>query len=197
MSDNTKTLSPEELELIQKAQSGDEEAFTKLYMSYIDTIYYYSSRYIRNQEDVKDASQEIVLAMYHSIGALRDPNSFLYWLHRIIRNVSIDYVRKQRRHRDNTHKERIDDLADSLADDRQPYDLWTTVAQNEDNNQVLKAIDALPMRQRDALTLRYYDDLSYKDIAHVMRCSTGCVSTNIVYAKKNLKKILNKEILYK
>src|SRR6266852_9039388 len=86
-----------EFELIERARSGDDNAFNQVLQAYRKRILGTIARLIGKPEDVEDVGQEVFLRLYYSLDQLRTPEVFEPWLYRLTVNASYDYLRKQRR----------------------------------------------------------------------------------------------------
>ena len=88
----------EELNLVQRARQGDQEAFARLYEAHFDKIFRYVVLKIRNQAEAEDMTQQVFVKAYESIGSYQSQGvPFTAWLFRIAHNQMVDYVRKQSR----------------------------------------------------------------------------------------------------
>src|SRR5262250_33571 len=86
-----------EFELIERARSGDGEAFNRIVQAYRKRILGTIARLINRPDDVEDVGQEVFLRLYYSLDQLRTPEVFEPWLYRLTVNASYDYLRRQRR----------------------------------------------------------------------------------------------------
>src|SRR5260370_15615662 len=86
-----------EFELIERARSGDDNAFNQVLQAYRKRILGTIARLIGKPEDVEDVGQEVFLRLYYSLDQLRTAEVFEPWLYRLTVNAAYDYLRKQRR----------------------------------------------------------------------------------------------------
>src|SRR5271155_2810338 len=86
----------DELELVRRAQAGDDTAFASLIQPYIRKAYHVALKITRNREDAEDASQQSLLNAYAHIHQFRGQSRFLSWLTRIAMNEALIKVRKRR-----------------------------------------------------------------------------------------------------
>src|SRR5579864_2543203 len=100
-----------EFELIERARSGDDSAFSQVVVAYRKRILGTIARLIGRPEDVEDVAQEVFLRLYYSLDQLRTPEVFEPWLYRLTVNASYDYLRKQRRR----HESRMADLSEQAV----------------------------------------------------------------------------------
>ena len=171
-------------QLIRKAMKGDAEAFSKLYKLFFNTIYYNVSNTLFNKSDTEDAVQSVVLLLYKGLPRLKSPYAFHSYLYRITMNVCNEYNQKEARQQLYSQadgEEGAVDTSDVLLDG---------IVRKQREALVRSFIDQLPEKQRYALLLYYYHDLSYKGIAEAMDTSVTVVGSNINRAKKNIKQML-------
>ncbi len=122
----------------------------------------------------EDAAQEACIALYRSISALRCPDAFRVWFYRII--VREAAAQKKRRAR-----------PEAAAHDRlEPRDHAAVV-------DLWRALDRLPQKLRDVVVLRYYEDLSSREIASVLGVPDGTVRFRLMTAKRHLRDVLREE----
>src|ERR1051326_2065117 len=86
-----------DFELIERARSGDDGAFSQIVQAYRKRILGTIARLIGRPEDVEDVGQEVFLRLYYSLEQLRTPEVFEPWLYRLTVNAAYDYLRRQKR----------------------------------------------------------------------------------------------------
>lgn len=174
---------------VLRAQLGDREAFARLFDRHHVPVLRYVHGLLGNGAEAEDVMQDVWVTIVRKIGTLEHPAAFQRWMYRIARNRSVSRLRSSRPH------VALDDLADA----EQP-----TVAndQNEDDNPSLASQDAsaldaglarLPPVQREVLTLRFLNGLTYEEIAAVTSCSIGTVRSRIHYGKRALRTLMSSE----
>jgi RNA polymerase sigma-70 factor (ECF subfamily) len=168
---------PEHL-LVLRCQTGDSDAFRRLYDAYGNR----SLRYLRGLlgSDADDVQQEVWLSVYRRIGSLANPGGFRTWLFATTRNRALDHLRRRRRQAE-------------LIAPAEP-DVQTATEDDEpgfDPGHLETALQSLQPVHREVLLLRYWDDLSYGEIALVVGCSLGTVRSRLHNAKRNLMNVLS------
>jgi RNA polymerase sigma-70 factor (ECF subfamily) len=167
---------------VLRCQAGDESAFTKLLGEFGGRTLAYARSLVG--DDADDVNQETWLAVYNGIRHLHDPSAFPVWLFRTTRHRALNWLRRHRRERE---------LLDDVPLEQVPADAPDDSALQFDGPEVMNAIAGLPPPQREALLLRYRDDLSYAQIAVVVGCPIGTVRARLHYAKKRLQALLSPE----
>ena len=167
----------EEVFLVKRATKGDRQAFEKLM-----DIYFYSlcrEDYIRckYEEDVKEIVQETIYKAYRNIRSLKEPQYFKTWLSRILINVANDYLR---------NKGMVD-----LELDETSYVKEVVIEDKiEIKIDLYNAIDELEDKYKDAVILRYIDDLKIEDISKILDRPVNTIKTHLRKALKDMKKML-------
>ena len=158
----------EELDLVQRARQGEQEAFAQLYENHFDKIFRYVVLKIRNQAEAEDMTQQVFIKAYESIGSYQSQGvPFTAWLFRIAHNQMVDYVRKQ-------SKRQTVPLDESLQimDD---CDVEHEVEVKIEMEKVVLATAKLTKAQREVISLRFAGGLSINEAAKTMRKSEGAI----------------------
>lgn len=159
--------------------SQREEGFRKLMSQYGRTIYWHIRRIVVGHEDAEDVFQETCIKVLGSISSYRGNGSLSTWLYRVATNEALQHLRRQ------THLfQSIDSLGDTLT---QRLRAEATLHEDEAATIFQNALLTLPTQQRIAFNLRYYDELSYEDIAHITGKSINTLKTNYHYAFEKVK----------
>jgi RNA polymerase sigma-70 factor (ECF subfamily) len=175
--------------LIDKARRGDVDAFNELYRIYATHILCQVKLFLNNKSEIEDIAQEIVYKMFTNIYQLKSSYAFSVWLHRIIKSTC--YERNDKYAKD-TALQNIEDYEDTLHEDSTEL-LPEKDAITKDRNGLLREIiSELPQNQRIVITMFYFDEMSYKEIASAMDVTVSTVSTNIVRAKMKIKEKFEK-----
>jgi RNA polymerase sigma-70 factor (ECF subfamily) len=158
----------EELDLVQRARQGEQEAFAQLYESHFDKIFRYVVLKIRNQAEAEDMAQQVFIKAYESIGSYQSQGvPFTAWLFRIAHNQMVDYVRKQ-------SKKQTVPLDESLQI-KDDSDVEHEVEVKIEMEKVVLAIAKLTKAQREVISLRFAGGLSITEAAKTMRKSEGAI----------------------
>ena len=169
--------------LVLRCQTGDERAFRQLF----DTYSRQTMSYLRGMlgESADDVQQELWLAVFNNLRTLANPAAFRWWLFRIARFRALDFLRRWKR-----EAELLVDIpleAVEIADSPDESGL-----DEVDDNALSSAMDSLPPLQREALLLRYKNDLSYEEIAVITGTPIGTVRTRLHRGKRKLHDILGR-----
>ncbi len=161
-------------------------------------VYSIAMSLMHNPADAADMTQEAFIRLLRSLGTYRGETKFTTWLYRLVTNICLDGLRRRGRPVDS-----LDEAVGSSSDDSSQTpgkrladtDRWNQPAEQielrESATAVREALDSLPAPQRLALTLHYFDDLKYEDIAEVMGLPLNTVKSHIRRGKERLALVLS------
>ena len=159
--------------LVVRCQAGDERAFEELIARYHARLRAYVVRMLGGDAHAaEDALQEVWLDVFRGAPKLRDAGAFRGWLYRLARDRAYRLLRKRGR-----IVEPLDEQVAAEAEDPE-----------EDVELLHDALDRLAPAHREALWLRYVERMSYEQIAALVGCGLGTVRSRIFYAKRALKR---------
>ncbi|KLT73405.1 RNA polymerase sigma factor RpoE [Neisseria arctica] len=178
--------------LVQRAQKGDHKAFELLVSKYQRRLTRLLSRFIHDEHEVNDVTQEALIKAYRALPNFRGDSAFYTWLYRIAINTAKNFLATSGRRpfvsADVANDEGdVMDLAEQLADDHTPE---AEMLNREILQTVEAAIEKLPEDLRKAITLREIEGLSYEQIAQIMDCPIGTVRSRIFRAREVIAKDL-------
>jgi len=164
--------------LVLRSQVGDEAAFEELLERHGPRLLLFTQRMLQSSpESVADVTQEIWVAIYRSLPRLLDVSKFRPWAFRIARDrIYREYRRRK--------------LPVQPADNRQLADVpeSTDLDSAIDREELQRCLELISPEHREALVLRFFEDLSYDDIARATDSSVGTVRSRIHYGKEAFKK---------
>lgn len=189
-----KTMKNNKVEkLVKRAIKGDDAAFGELISLKLESIMFGALNVMKQHQDAEDAAQEIIIKMYDKIKTLREPAAFNVWMHTIINNHCYNVHNKRKKNYENTGME--ENLLKIEEFDREFLPQYF-VEDKENRLLVREIIKGLPDQKRTIVTLFYYDDLSYKEIAQVMDLPVNTVGSELKRAKAEIKaQIMKKDPL--
>jgi len=175
--------------LVVRSQQGDKRAFDMLVLKYQQRIASVVSRYLRDQDEVADVTQEAFIRAYRALANFRGDAQFYTWLYRIAINTAKNHLVAKSRRPPNTDKDINDgEFSENsvvLEAEDQPEAL---LARDQLQAVILAAVDDLQEDLRTALMLREFDGLSYEEIAEIMACPVGTVRSRIFRARETIEK---------
>ncbi len=180
--------SPSDLELIEQVKSGNERAFAEIVSRYEKRVFFVVKRMLNDDDDAADAIQEVFIKLHDSLKRFRGDANLYTYIYRIATNVSISYLRKRKVRA----VVRLDEvISNMLAGGSEPQ---RDIDRDELRHLVSRAVAALPMQQRQVFILRFYEELSYEEIAQVMHRSLGALKANYFHAIKKIGDFLKNEM---
>lgn len=175
--------------LVQRYSKGDDKAFDTLLARYQSKIYNYIYFIVRNQESTEDIFQETFVKAIVTIqqGRYTADGKFCAWLTRIAHNLVIDSFRQERNENTISNDETEIDLFNdaNLSDDN----IETQIVNEQTLTDIRRLVDALPDNQREVVYMRFYQDLSFKEIADITGVSINTALGRMRYALLNMRRI--------
>ncbi len=176
--------------LAAKAIAGDERAFEELYVLHARSILFHVRNTIHDKENYNDVAQEVALKMYKNIGQLREPYAFSSWMHSIIRTTCLNHNRALTAGEKHVVTLEDEDVFETLRDEGQESDPEAATMARMEGNRLFALVSELPALHREILVLRFFDDLSYKEIAEAQSISITNVSTRLQRAMNALREAI-------
>ena len=171
-----------EAELVAACLAGRAGAFDVIVDRHRRAVYQLCYRFVGNHEDASDLSQDVFLRAFRGLRNFKGQSSLGTWLYRIGVNVCLNRLSAKVPVNEPIEKHQyVDDNAESPSE---------RMLRGERALQVRAAITRLPRKQRAALILRMYHDMSHQEIADTLGSSVGAVKANVFHAVQNLKKLL-------
>ncbi|MGS0679542.1 RNA polymerase sigma factor RpoE [Shewanella sp. 125m-7] len=178
-------------QLVERVQRGDKNAFNLLVLKYQNKVANLISRYVRNQADVADVSQEAFIKAYRALPNFRGESAFYTWLYRIAVNTAKNHLVAQGRRAPandvDAEEAEYYDGSDALKEFASPERL---VLSEEIQKVIFDTLDTLPEELKMAISFRELDGMSYEEIANVMDCPVGTVRSRIFRAREAIDKKL-------
>ncbi|MCR4857423.1 MAG: sigma-70 family RNA polymerase sigma factor [Bacteroidales bacterium] len=186
-----KTATLTDNQLIASYQSGDESALKTLITRYEKRLFSYILLSVKNKELAEDIFQDTFIKVINTIrsGNYREEGKFFQWVMRIANNLKIDHYRKMQRL--------------PVFEGNGEYDIFDILGTREESveqkmireqvfSDLTRMVDYLPDEQREVLTMRIYQDYSFKEIADITGVSINTALGRMRYALINLRKIIAK-----
>ncbi len=178
-------LLPEDSAFIDRTLCGDQKAFSQLMQRYLPAVYNYLYRMTQNHELSEEIAQEAFVKAYQNLKNFDRQRPFKPWILRIASNAAISQLRKQSRlvslnamEEEGTWTEAEHQTAD---------DVVVQLERKLSTEEVLKALETLDDKYRQALLLRYQQDLSYEAVAETLGVPLNTVRTWIKRGTEKLK----------
>jgi RNA polymerase sigma-70 factor, ECF subfamily len=158
-------------EIIQSCRSGDRDAFRALYDLYKNRVYSIALYFSRGDAAAaSDITQQVFLKLMTGIGQFRGDAEFSTWLYRLVANTCMDVGRRQKA------TAIFSQDIETVAGEGSPEEDY---ARKQIASSVRAAVSALPPKFRVAVLMRYFEDLSYEQMAKALQCSMGTVASRL------------------
>ena len=168
--------------LVLQAGQGDRAAFGELYEETGRSVYFNCLKLLGNAQQAEDITQDTFMKALEKLDSLKEPENFSAWVNRIAINNCKMYFRKNPRTAEEESEKIIDDTPDSelIPDD---------YADSEEKRRIIMNIidTALTDEQRQTIILYYFDMMSVAEIAEIMECSVGTVTSRLSAARKKIR----------
>jgi RNA polymerase sigma-70 factor (ECF subfamily) len=175
-------------EIIASCRLGDRDAFRALYDFYKDRVYSIAVYFFHgDQAAASDATQQVFLKLMTTIGQFRGEAEFSTWLYRLVVNACVDSARRRKPEAPIADRSRMEAFAGQGSQEEDYVRAQMAIS-------VREAVSALPPKFRIAVLLRYFDDLSYEQMAKALHCSMGTVASRLSRGHKMLAERLKRMI---
>jgi len=187
----TEYSAADDAELVKAAQKGETNAFEELVARHRDKIYARAFSMMRNEEEAIDLSQEAWVKGWQRLAQFQGDSSFATWMTRIVINLCLDELRKQKRHRSESIEE-LDEESGGVERQMPAVIVNPTerLERSELRQRINRALDQLSHEHRTVLVLHEFEEMEYKEIARTMGCSMGTVMSRLFYARRKLAALL-------
>lgn len=168
--------------LVLQAGHGDRAAFGELYEETGRSVYFNCLKLIGNAQQAEDITQDTFMKALEKLDSLKEPENFSAWVNRIAINNCKMYFRKNPRTAEEESEKIIDDTPDSEL-------IPDNYADSEEKRRIIMNIidTTLTDEQRQTIVLYYFDMMSVAEIAEIMDCSVGTVTSRLSAARKKIR----------
>lgn len=169
--------------LIQKAIKGNKSAWLKLVKRYEKLVYNYALRMVSNQDDALDLLQDTFLAVFRSLSSFRGDSSFKSWLLKIAHYRCIEFYRRRKATVD------IDGIAEAYNEEDEDCPEMAMISLQQ-GSEIVTAMAILPVNQRLVIEMKFFQFLTFEDIARQLGISTNTVKSRLYSGLGKLKQVL-------
>ena len=170
--------------LVARAQRREPGAFDSLVRRHQRGMWRLVRRYLRNDADASDVTQQAFVRAFKSLDRFRGDASVRTWLYRIGINLALNHLRDHAR-------EQPAEIADDAL--TAPAVGVTGLLAAERGARLRAAVAQLPPKQKLVLELRVFDDLPFREVAELAECSENAAKVSFHYAVKKLREVLGEE----
>jgi RNA polymerase sigma-70 factor (ECF subfamily) len=178
--------------LVRKAQGGNHAAFAQLVHVHDEAVLRLALRITGSQSDAEDIYQEAFLKVYRKLDCFRFECSFSTWIYRVVTNVCLDHLRKNRNRRESSAaKMNVDgeeyDLLDQISDDRPAHNPEQQLMRHELSARILSALKRLTPRERMVFELKHFQGMKLRAVSEILNTSESSVKTSLMRATHKLR----------
>jgi RNA polymerase sigma-70 factor (ECF subfamily) len=183
-------------QLVSMFEQGNSTAFEVLLMRYRSRVYSYIFQIVRNRELTEDLFQDTFIKAIVTIqqGRYFETGKFLGWINRIAHNLIIDHFRKEKNENTVSADAFEFDIVNSgkLAD----MSIEDIMSNEQVLSDVVKMVDFLPPVQQEVVRMRFFEELSFKEIAERTQVSINTALGRMRYALLNMRKMASEKDVY-
>lgn len=186
------------------SRPSPRQAFEAIVNKHMKDAYFIALGLVGNREDALELSQEAFYRAYRHFDQLNSREKFFPWFYQILRNLCFSHLRRRKVRR--AYEQGPDEAAGGTGDGLSPaardglarerdddFDPEMVAERNEAKDRVWRAISQLDDKHREVIVLRHFRNLSYDEMAKVLFCNRGTVTSRLYYARQRLKEILDRE----
>lgn len=164
-------------------QGKSNEAMTLMVSRFKRFIHSVAMRYVKDEEDAKDITQEVFIKAFHSLKTFRRDSKIQTWLYAITRNLCLNAIDKKKRKGNVIQFDDVDISSDDTSD--------RLIKESEFSELFKKCMAILPEKQRETFILRHVEELSYEEISEMLGTSIGGLKANYFQAVQKLSQYLS------
>lgn len=169
--------------LVEKAKGGSADAFGELFDLFLTPIYRFVYFRVDTVEDAEDLTEDVFLKAWENLESFQKRKNipFSAWLFQIAKNRVTDYYRQKRD---------IIEIPDDEPDKNAESEIIRYAEKDFQRDKLLSALQEIPALQADAVSLKYFSDLSNQEIATVLKKSEGAVRILLSRGLKKLREVM-------
>ncbi|MBR1571012.1 MAG: RNA polymerase sigma factor [Bacteroidales bacterium] len=164
--------------------SDNEKVFNQIVKDYSERLWWHVRRFVNSHEDADDLLQEIFLKVWAALPSFRGESQLFTWVWRIATNETLNHLRKER-----VRAALRFSSIDEEMERRIQADPWFCGTDAE--RELAKAVVKLPEKQRQVFIMRWWDDLSYEEIAAITGTSVGALKASYHIAQEKIRSLLS------
>lgn len=175
----------EDKELLLKVRNPETRGygFNLLVRAYQQRVYWLVRKMVIDHDDADDITQEVFIKVHKAIDQFREDSQLYTWIYRIATNECLSFLNRKKRR----FFLPIEDVAGQLT---AKIDSTPGLEGDEIQKKLQRALLKLPDKQRLVFNMRYYDDLSYEDMAEITKTSVGALKASYHHAVKKIEEFL-------
>jgi RNA polymerase sigma factor (sigma-70 family) len=186
---NNLNINSDDIDIISSFKEGNESAFNYLVLKYQKKIYWVVRKMVIDHDEADEITQEVFIKLFKSLKDFRGESALYTYIYKIAINYSLNYLKKQKSIFSKTKIFSEEEYKISSGENQQDE-----LIDESARKQLLKeAINMLPNQQRAVFNMRFYDNLSYDEIANILNKSVGGMKANYFHAVKKIGNIIKRK----
>ncbi|MBT1701668.1 RNA polymerase sigma factor [Chryseosolibacter indicus] len=175
----------EDSDLIAKLRNPETKnyGFNLLVREYQQRVYWLVRKMVIDHDDADDITQDIFIKIFRYIDNFREDSQLYTWIYRIATNECLSFLQRKKR-------KFFLPIGDVAAELSQKLDSSSHITSDEIQLKLQKALLKLPDKQRIVFNMKYFDDLSYEEIAEITQTSVGALKASYHHAVKKIEEYL-------
>jgi RNA polymerase sigma factor (sigma-70 family) len=176
----------EDKELLDKIRDPETRnyGFNLLVRAYQQKVYWHIRKMVIDHDDADDLTQEVFIKIHKYIDSFREDAQLYTWIYRISTNECLSFLQKKKRRF-------FLPIGDVTAELNSKLDQSDQLSGDEIQLKLQKALLTLPDKQRLVFNMKYFDDMSYEDIAEITKTSVGALKASFHHAVKKIENLLS------
>jgi RNA polymerase sigma-70 factor (ECF subfamily) len=170
-------------ELTKSFLNGDESAFNRLAVKYQEKIYWHARRMTGNHVDADEIVQEVLMVLYNKLKTFEFKSSLYTWIYTITNTRSINYLKKK-------SLRSFFSLDDIINKKFEQKDVIDNLESKQKIEKIEKALQKIPVKQREVFIMRNFDELSYEEISQITGKNVGTLKANHFHALNKIKELV-------
>ena len=171
--------------LLERCAAGDATAFRALMVRHLSSVVRTARRVTASHSEAEDIAQETFLKLWNGADGVTVSSAGLGpWLRRVAANLSIDLLRKGKRL----------DVTDEVPEQEAPADQLEGLENTDRTGRVEEALARLPERQRAAIVMFHFEELSQREVAELMAISEDALESLLSRARRRLRELLKDDL---
>lgn len=179
----------EQLELSVAVNAANPADFRKIYDACMQMLFKISYRIVNDEEVAEDLAHDSLIKANEKELVFPSLNDAKYWLIRVVKNASLNYIKRKDRERKAYEKVLYEDHRKQESGE-------TDLLRKDSMKKAREALEKLPKNLREVLILREYGDLNYKEIGKVLGITEGNVKVRVFRAREQLLKLIGEDDVF-
>ena len=177
----------EDKDLVKEFLNGNEIAFRTIVDRYSKKIYWHARGMLNNHFDADEVTQEVIIVLYKKLHTFNFNSALYTWIYRITSTRTLNFIRKKK------IKELFSIFDEKYDKLKSESDILNNFEHKDEIERIEKALQKLPIKQREVFIMKSFEEMSYKEISEITGKSVGGLKANYFHALKKITELLNEK----